>query len=95
MFGVLRALTRPWRVVRKVRALKDAIVVRLGQVLDLQREVRAEVRELHESSLIAAINLIEEQCRIREELARDRARLERRLEVLERRLAAAAGPTGE
>jgi transposase len=91
MLGVLRALARPWRVVRKARALKDAIVTRLAQVLDLQREVSAEVRELHESSLLAAINLLEEQRRMREELAQDYARLERRLEALERQLAASGG----
>lgn len=84
MLGVLRALARPWRVVHRVRALKDAILTQL-------RAVRAEVRELHESSLLAAIHVIEEQRRVREELAKECARLERRIAVLEQQLGAGGG----
>ena len=92
MLVVLRALARPWRAVRKVRALKNAIVTRLGQVLDAQLATGAEVRELHRSSLLAAIHLIEEQRQAREALARDYARLEQRLAALERQLAAPGAP---
>jgi hypothetical protein len=81
MLGVLRTLTRPWRMVRRVRALKDAILTHLG-------EVRAEVRELHQSSLLAAIHVIEEQQRAREDLTKECARLERRIAVLEQQLGA-------
>ena len=88
MLVVLRAMARPWRVLRKVRALPRTLVTHLRQMLDLQLAGNAEVRELHQSSLLAAIHLIEEQRQAREELARDYARLERRLEALERQLAA-------
>lgn len=91
MLVVLRALARPWRVLRKVRALRDAIVA-VRQTRDLQREVCAEVRELHRSSLLAAIHLLEEQRQAREALAKDYARLEQRLEALERQLAAVGAP---
>jgi hypothetical protein len=95
MFGVLRTAAQPWRWMRRVRALKDTVVTHLRQVLDLQREVRAEVRELHRSSLLAAIHTIEEQQRTREELAQECARLERRLRALERHLGATGdGPPG-
>jgi hypothetical protein len=93
MLVVLRALVRPWRVVRRVRVLKDAIVTLLHQVLNLQREVWAEVRELHRSGLLTAIRVIEEQQRTHELLAQDNARLEQRLAALEQRLDA-ADPSG-
>jgi predicted ABC-class ATPase len=89
---VLRALARPWCVVRRVRALKDTIVALLRQLLDHQRAVSAEIRELHQSSLLAAIHVIEEQRQAREALAQDYARLERRLASLERQLAAVGNP---
>ena len=92
MFAVVRALVRPWRVVRRVRVLKDTVVAHLRQVLDLQREVKAEVRDLHQSCLLAAIRVIEDQQHAREELARDYARLESRLQALERRLDAGNAP---
>lgn len=88
MRAVLKVLTRPWRAVSKARALKDTIVTHLQQVLDLQRATCAEVRELHQSSLLAAIHMIEEQRQARESLAQDYARLERRLAALETELAA-------
>lgn len=89
MLAVLRTLARPWRVVHKARALG----AHLRQMLELQRAVSAEVRELHQSSLLAAIHLIEEQRRARACLAEDYARLERRLEALERQLAAVGAGT--
>lgn len=88
MRAVLKTFVRPWRVVGKARALKDTVVNHLRQVLDLQRQTRDEVRELHQSSLLAAIHLIEEQRQARETMAQDYARLERRLEALEAELAA-------
>ena len=86
MLRVLRALARPWRVLRRFRVLKDTVFTLLHQVLHLQHAVQAEVRELHQSSLLAAIQVIEEQRRAREELAKDYARLERRIEALEQQL---------
>ena len=94
MFGVLRAVARPWRWVRRVRALKDTVVTHLRQVLDLQREVQTEVRELHRSSLLAAIHTIEEQYRTRDELIQECARLERRLRALEQLLGTAGASDG-
>lgn len=88
MRAVLKALARPWRVVGKARALKDTVVALLRQSLDLQRATSAEVREMHQSSLLAAVHLIEEQRRAREALAQEYARLERRLAALEAELAA-------
>ena len=88
MRAVLKTLVRPWRVVSKARALKDTVVTHLRQLIDLQRQTSAEVRELHQSSLMAAIHLIEEQRQARDALAQDYARLERRLEALEAELAA-------
>lgn len=88
MRTVLKALARPWRVVGKARALKDTVVSLLRQSLDLQRATGAEVREMHQSSLLAVIHLIEEQRQAREALAQDYARLERRLAALESELAA-------
>jgi hypothetical protein len=73
-------------VVRRVFVIKDAILTQLQQVLNQQREVQAEVRELHQTSLLTAIHVIEEQQRAREELAKEYARLERRLEALEQQL---------
>jgi len=87
MLVVLRALARPWRVMRRARALKDAVVALLRQVLDLQREMGAEMREIHRSGLLTAIRVIEEQQRTHELLAQDNARLEQRLAALERQLA--------
>jgi len=96
MGAVLKVLTRPWCVVSKFRALKDTIVTHLRQLLDLQRATCAEVRELHRSSLLAAIHMIEEQRQSRESLAQDYARLERRLAALEAELAATrAAPAAE
>lgn len=89
MGAVLKVLTRPWRVLGRARALKDAVATHVRELLALQRATRAEVRELHQSSLLAAIHLIEEQRRAREALAQDYARLERRLAALEAELAAA------
>jgi hypothetical protein len=89
MIALLQALARPWRSARKVVGLPRALLTHLRQMLDLQRTVTAEVRELHASTLLAAIHLIEEQRRAREDLARDCARLERRLDALEQRLPAA------
>jgi hypothetical protein len=86
MLGVLRTLARPWRWVRQFRSLKHAVITQLRQILDLQHTMQAEVRELHQSSLLAAIHVIEEQQRAREELARECVRLEQRLEALERQL---------
>jgi hypothetical protein len=88
MFGVLRTVARPWRWMRRVRALKDTVVTHLRQVLDLQREVQTEVRELHRSALLASIHTIEELQSTREELAQECLRLERRLRALERHLGA-------
>lgn len=88
MRAVFKVLMKPWRVVGKARALKDTVVTHLRQVLDLQRQTSAEVRELHQSGLLAAIHLIEEQRQAREALAQDYARLERRLEAVEAELAA-------
>lgn len=88
MRAVLKALMKPWRVVSKARALKDTVVTHLRQLLDLQRQTSTEVRELHQSSLLTAIHLIEEQRQAREALAQDYARLERRLEAVEAELAA-------
>ena len=85
---VLRALARPWRVAARLRRAVRTIVTNRRQMLDLQREMGGEVRELHQSSLLAAIHLIEEQRQARAALAEDYARLERRLEALERQLGA-------
>jgi glycosyltransferase involved in cell wall biosynthesis len=95
MLRILRGVARPWRVLRKARALKDTIIVHLRQVLDLQREVNTEVRELHRSSLLAAVHLLEEQRQAREALAQDYTRLEQRLEALERQLTATDGARTE
>lgn len=95
MRAVFKVLTKPWRVVGKARALKDTVVALLRQVLDLQRQTSAEVRELHQSSLLAAIHLIEEQRQAREALAQDYARLERRLEAVEAELAAVRAPAAK
>lgn len=93
MRAVVKALVRPWRVVGKARALRDAAVSLLRQVLDGQRATQAEVRELHRSGLLAAVHLLEEQARARAALAEDYARLERRLAAVEAELAAArSGP---
>lgn len=89
---VLRALTRPWRMVRKLRVMVNTVVTSRRQLVQLQMATNSEVRELHQSSLMAAIQVIEEQRLSREALARDYARLERRLEALERRLAAPPPP---
>ena len=85
---VLRTLARPWRVLRKVRVMVNTFIVTRRQMVQLQLALNAEVRELHQSSLLAAIRLLEEQRQAREALAEDYARLEQRLESLERRLAA-------
>lgn len=92
MRAVVKALVRPWRAVRKARALKDAAVALLRQLVETQRATRAEVRELHRSGLLAAIHLLEEQARARAALAEDYARLERRLAAVEAELAARPGP---
>ena len=86
MLRVLRTLARPWRVVRRVRVLKDTLVAHLRRILDLQIELQAEVRELHQSGLLAAIHVIEEHRRARAELVQEIARLERRLAALESQL---------
>jgi hypothetical protein len=89
---VLRALARPWRGVRWFCAQPRAVLAQWRARRQLQLDTNAAVRELHQSGLMAAIHLIEEQRLAREELARDYARLERRLEALERQLAATDRP---
>ena len=88
MGRVLRVLRRPWRVLRKVRAAVSTVVNSRRQMTQLQLATNAEIRELHQTSLLAAIRLLEEQRQAREALESDVARLEARLEALERRLAA-------
>ena len=85
---VLRALRRPWRVLRKVRAAVSTVVNSRRQLVQLQIATNAEIRELHQTGLMAAIRLLEEQRQARAALEGDVARLEGRLEALERRLAA-------
>jgi hypothetical protein len=66
------------------------------QLVQLQLATNAEIRELHQTSLLAAIRLLEEQRQAREALEGDVARLEARLDALERRLAATRhAPPGE
>jgi hypothetical protein len=92
MFGVLRVLGQPWTWVRRIRLLKDIVVTQFNQILYLQREIQAEVRELHQSSLLAAIHVIEEQKRAREQLVQENARLEQRIAALEKQLGVASEP---
>jgi hypothetical protein len=88
---VLRTLARPWRMLRKLRVMANTFIVTRRQMVQLQLALNAEVRELHQSSLLAAIRLLEEQRQAREAVAEDYTRLEQRLESLERQLAATAG----
>ena len=85
---VLRALRRPWRVLRRARVALHTFVNSRRETVQLQLATNAEIRELHQTSLLAAIRLLEEQRQARESLANDVARLEQRLEALERQLAA-------
>ena len=86
MIRVVRSLARPWRVAGRLRALKNTVLSQLQQLLAAQRAVGEEVRELHRTTLTAAIQVIEEQRRLAESLAQDNARLERRLAEVERRV---------
>jgi hypothetical protein len=88
MFALLRALFGPRRWARRLRAVRET-VGNVRTVLAHQLGLQAELRELHLTSLTAAIHLIVLHQQAREDLARDYARLEARLYALERRLAGA------
>jgi DNA-binding transcriptional MerR regulator len=79
----------PRRWIHRVRSLREA-VGHVRELLALQRQLQAEVREMHHAGLLAAVHLIEQQRRVLEELAEDHARLDERLRALERQIAAVA-----